>query len=159
MPMFQLPPNTDRARILHGVLHRRLVSFVEKYSPDLAQLGEDVVTNWLNRFYCGDPSIIIMLYMDEVSYTITAHAVIEVQRLGSKCVVCVHQLEYDTKGVDKVEECIKFVDDLVVQVGAELSSLEVPKNVKVYQRYGYKVHRTLLIKPNITYAQDVQDDA
>lgn len=150
--MFELAYNSERARIVHAMLHRRLVHFIQQYTP--LGMADDIVHHWLNRFYCGDPAIIILLNLDESTYQITAHAFIEVQQLGAHKIVCVHQLEYDRKLSESMQDCMAYVDNLVVRLGAHIACVEVSKNAKVYQqKYGYTCSRTMLYKENITFAQ------
>lgn len=150
--MFQLLPNTPLARIVHAVLHQRMVTFAEKYTP--LDIAEVVVTRWLNRFYCGDPDIIIMVQQDEGSFNLVAHAVIEIQQIGEARVVCGHQLEFDRKFEGGLEEFMKLLDDLTVHIGAVGVCIEVSKNVKVFERkYGYTNTRTLMYKGNISKVQ------
>ena len=153
--MMNLDPTSILAKLLHANLHQRLVSFAEKYSPEFP--AEDVVTTWLNRFYCLDPNVLILVYLDD-SFKITAHSFIEVQALGSHKVVLVHQLEYDKKGTDDFKDCIEYIDKLVVDIGAHCAVVVVSKNVKVYEKFGYGTARTFMTKANIALRGESEED-
>lgn len=140
--MQQLHPD-GLGRILHEALYQRLLTFAKKYTADFP--AEGVVHTWLNRFYAGDPAIIILVYLD--NYKITAHAFIELQLIGGYQVVMVHQLEYDTKQTEPFNLCMEYIDKLVTESNSYCACLQVTKHAKVYERkYGYRVVSTLMMK-------------
>jgi GTPase SAR1 family protein len=133
-------------RILHESLHRRMLNFHQEHNPGLDN-AEMVIHSKLMRFYNGDPSIIIMVYLDKDSYRINSHALIEIQDFYGERVVQVQQLEYDKKYTDSFNECMEFVDKLVIETNSKCAFILVSKNIKVYEKkYGYKVSQTLMVR-------------
>lgn len=140
--MQQLLPD-GLGRILHEALYQRLLTFAKKYTADFP--AEGVIHAWLNRFYAGDPSVIILVNIEQ--YQITAHAFIELQPIGGYQVVMVHQLEYDTKQTEPLQLFAEYLEKLLIESNSYCVCIQVSKNVKVYERkYGYKVVSTLMMK-------------
>jgi hypothetical protein len=139
--MQQLFPD-GLGRILHEALYQRMLTFAKKYTADFP--AEGVIQTWLNRFYAGDPTIIILADIEQ--YKITAHALIELQHVGGYGVVMGHQLEYDTKKTEPFDICIETLKKLKAETHAHCICLQVTKNQKVYEKkYHFKAVSTLLM--------------
>lgn len=136
--------NDDFSRALHAVLHKRLVSFCERYSPELP--SEPIATLWLQRLYGGDPTLVILIDIDN-AYTVHAHVVIDIQQFGGQKIAYCMQAEGDKADVKALDLGFEQLEKIAAEVGASCTVMQVARSSKVLEkRYGYKAVRTVLLK-------------
>lgn len=135
--------NDALARILHNSLYERMISFCEKYTPEVpAQL---VVGNLLARLYNGDDSLHILVDIDD-DYKIKGHAILDIQEhSGCKVIFC-YQAQGD-KGNSTLDNGMQYVDELAQAIGAVSAMFTVTQHSKAFEKkYGYKVARVVMVK-------------
>lgn len=123
-----------------------MYNFCVKYTPEFP--ADIAVNNWLNRVYSGDMTIHLLAEVDE-NYTISEHALIDVQSLLNHKVVYCHQAEHDKPSVSHAVELMEYIDKLREYEGAVASvfSMNNPKHAKAFEkRHNYHILRTILIK-------------
>ena len=130
--------------MLHAALYDRLLRFIEVYTPE--GMGSGIVSIWLNRFYQGDPTLHILVDLDE-SYKITAHAVLEIQDNFGVRVASLHQAEGPTKSPAALAEALEYLEKLAAEAGASYIVAYVAKGNKALEtKYGFSTVRTVLMK-------------
>lgn len=136
--------NDNLGRILHFSLYERLRAFCAAHTPEVP--AEAFVNAVLNRLYNGDTSLHVLVELED-SYTIVAHAVIDVQdAFGNKVVYC-HQLQRDKPDTAKQDEFMEALQKLAEYHSAVCIAFSVTKNAKVYEKkYGYSLARSVMIK-------------
>jgi hypothetical protein len=138
----QLYPDS-LGRILYESLYQRMLSHAKKYASDFP--AEGVIAGWLNRFYAGDPTVIILVDLDQ--YRIISHAFIELQMVGGYQVVMGHQFEVDSKHQGAFPAFMEYLDKLKAETNSYCICLQTAKHIKVYEKkYGYKAVTTLMMK-------------
>lgn len=135
--------NDDLGRSLHYMLYKRLLSFCEKYTPEVA--ASSIVEGWLSRLYNGDASLHVLVNME--ASAIVEHAVIEVQRMYDSNIIVCHQCERDKPNMKTLEEGIEYIDKLAESVNACAKIMFVSHGGKALaKRFGYSIVREMLVK-------------
>jgi hypothetical protein len=135
--------NDHLGKSLHGVLFNRLVTFAATITPEIPPVS--IIEYWLNRFYANDPSIQLLVELDN-SYNIVAHAVVEIQHVANAVVICCHQYQSDKPDMARLDEFIEYGRKLKLEHNAACMMFTTAKNTKAYEkRYGFKAVRTVMI--------------
>lgn len=143
--------NNLQGMILHYPTYRRLLKFSQTYCPE--QPGDIVVKGWLSRIYADDPSVHILMDLEDDA-TLSGHAVIEVQRAYAGHIVIVHQLEHDKPSLERLDEGYEYVEKLAASIPAHSLIWFVTEHTKALQRrYNFEVSRTMMIKRYENFTQ------
>jgi hypothetical protein len=134
------------ARVLYEPLYQRLLTFANTVTSEI--MGEPTVDMWLQRLFVGDPRLHILVELDQTTFVIIAHAVIDVQETApGQCVIVCHQLQSDKVGLDMIALCDEYGVKLASEVNAQALVFFTEKHSKVYERkYQYKVMRHVMVK-------------
>lgn len=139
--------NTNFARAIHQLLYERMVPLCVEYMPE--EVARLLVSDWLNRLYSDDPSIHILINMNDENTAIVEHAVIEVQTAlnGAVKIIMCHQCQHDKPLLSHIGEGIEYMDKLAVELNATCKMIYVSKHSKALEKkYGYHSVRTCMVK-------------
>jgi hypothetical protein len=142
------------ARVLYEPLYQRLLTFANTYTREL--MGEPAVDLWLQRLFAGDNRLHILVELDQATFKIVEHAVIDVQEIapGQVVVVC-HQVQHDKPRLDNIGVGHEYMMKLAAEVGASAIVFFVEKHSKAMERrFGYKTGRTVMIKSLVGNGED-----
>lgn len=136
--------NDHLGKSLHGVLFNRLAAFAETITPEIP--APSIIEYWLNRFYANDPSIKILIELNE-QYAIVTHAVVEIQHVAGVVVICCHQYQSDKADLAKLDELVEYGRKLKLEHNAACMMFMAAKNTRAYEkRYGFKAVRTVMLE-------------
>lgn len=138
--------NDNGGRLLHSILYDRMYKACVELNPEMP--ANAVVNAWLTQLYNSDPSMHVLVNLE--NGTVTEHAVITINEAFGVRVVYCHHIVKDKPTKDNVAYYMEYLDKLKEQVNASLIAFSVAKNAKVYEKqYGYKSIRTVMIKSDI----------
>ena len=138
--------NDNLGRALHAALFQRLYTFCVKHTPEFP--AEIAVNNWLSRLYQGDPSMHILVELDD-KFNIIEHALAEVSVFLNIKVIHCHQAQHDKPSISHAAELMEYLDKLQAYENAAciVFSIAEAKHAKQFEkRHNYKILRTVLIK-------------
>ena len=139
--------NDNLGRILHFSLYQRMYNFCVKHNPEFP--ADMVVNAWLSRIYNNDLTLHLLAEVDD-NYTITEHALIDVQTFLNNKVIYCHQVQHDKPAsLSHAVELMEYIDKLREHEGAICSvfSLTEAKHAKAFEkRHNYHILRTVMIK-------------
>lgn len=144
--------NDGLSRMLHHFLYERLVAFNKKHCPE--QQPEISVNNWLSRLYSNDPNLHILIVLEEGSYNILSHAVIDIiPHTESTMVVC-QQLQHDRPDIASLDAGMQYIHNLARIVNAYSIIFFAERHSKAFmERYNFQTARTLMVK-HVTQTQE-----
>jgi len=135
--------NIGLSRALHAPLYDRLVRFCERYTPE--GMAEPIVNLWMNRMYMDDPSIHILVNLDD-KMNIVEHAVVEVKSEGGQYVIYCHQAERDKPNLKTLTEGLEYIEKLRSSLNG-ITVLFVNDKPQAYAKLGgYQVMRYILVR-------------
>lgn len=136
--------NGTLARMMHAHLYKRMLEFAKVYSPELP--GEFMVESWLARLYANDEYLHILVQVEDNPITITEHAVIDIHRYGTQCVVVCHQTQHNTPELKSFNVLVEYVDKLSSTINAHSAFFYTKEHIQAYSHYDYLPVSTLLMK-------------
>lgn len=147
------------ARVLYEPLYQRLLTFANTYTCEL--MGEPTVDLWLQRLFAGDNRLHILVELDQATFKIVEHAVIDVQETApGQCIVVCHQVQHDKPRLDNIGVGHDYMMKLAAEVGAQAIVFFVDKHSKAMERrFGYKTVRTVMMKSLVGNGDEVDMEA
>lgn len=138
---------TQPGRLMLGVVYDRLYKFFKEHDEHAQH--DSLVQTILQRIIKADANDPILLMIRIVDGAIVGHILMSIEQDFGVPVVFVHQAEFDTGFTQPEErqEWLSIVKDFGRQYNAHRIVLMTKRHPRTFEKnYGFKVHRTIMVK-------------